>query len=329
MQLLAILLALPAASAANMRAEQTNPSNLLTIYESTRPPKQHMESPLHTGRIVNYKHGYPKTSYDQSTDSTTGNLHAEHMPSAFAPLLKSMKFFQRDIKSSKTAERLEYCEKVCETTILGFYPTVANPSSSIGFLGSVNRGSSASNIHKHFGRIEKCEKDCNSALATVATGHRAKQKESGDWFQVRGIELIKRDIKNITRVWSFENCQDACEKTRKCESFSYSGAYPTDYCLLKKSAENYLLNADVDSYLKMPSNYQCFGNSDFYGYDFFTTKTSYNDCSKFCNKYNRCNGFTWVLSEHEPLGQCYLKTLLGDHEVSPSNRGAITCRRLA
>jgi hypothetical protein len=159
--------------------------------------------------------------------------------------------------------------------------------------------------------------------ANMHVGHIFKSKTSGNWLKVEGVDLLKRDIKTLTLIRNIKYCENECQKTRECESFSYTG-----HCWLKKSPKNYILKPDVDSYIQIPINYQCFANSDFYGGDFFDTDTSYNGCTKLCNiLHKRCKGFTWVLNENKPLGQCYLKTFQNEHHVSPNDRGAITCRR--
>jgi hypothetical protein len=166
----------------------------------------------------------------------------------------------------------------------------------------------------------------------MASCMRAEQALSGEFFKVEGIELLNRDIQGHLNISSIEECQQLCVDTPKCESFSYlnepyDGSMPHGSCKLKKSAKNYVLNAAVDSYVKSPRNFLCFGNSDFPGHDFFTKKTSYNECSSRCNKNKKCNAFSWTINHDADLGQCYLKNLPANATPVADNRGAITCER--
>ncbi len=151
---------------------------------------------------------------------------------------------------------------------------------------------------------------------------------SRHWLKVQGIDWVTRDIET-QQVSDVESCQEICEKNPICESFSFSATHDfvNATCWLKESAQNYRLKSSVDSYVKTPTMYACFANSDFYGHDFFANATAYNDCATLCNKERRrCNGFTWLLNENEYLGQCYLKTLpTDDVQVFVSSRGAISC----
>ncbi len=185
---------------------------------------------------------------------------------------------------------------------------------------------------------ENCEELCKNdstlagrklrfVLATDSAAHMRKKKKTNEWLRVEGIDLLQRDLKSLTRIDHVE-CQKECEATPECESFSHTGAHPHGFCYLKKSAENYRLNSDVNSYVKIPAKYKCSANADVYGDDFFATKTSYNGCAKLCNKQRKkCDSFTWILNENEPLGQCYLKTLIDEPRISPNARGSITCQR--
>jgi hypothetical protein len=184
------------------------------------------------------------------------------------------------------------------------------------------------------GGLENCKVVCKKTLTKHVTYYNKRandiQNKTIDvidrWLKVQGIDVLEQDI--LSFLGLVENCREACDTIPECESFSYSGAFPDGMCALKKSAQNYVLNASVDSYMKMPPTYECFANSDFYGHDFFSTASSYNDCAGICNNQrNQCNGFTWILNENESLGQCYLKALPDSAKTVANARGSISCKR--
>jgi hypothetical protein len=168
------------------------------------------------------------------------------------------------------------------------------------------------------------------ALSTaLATYVRPEHASSGEFLRIEGIELLYRDIESFN-VSSIDSCQELCEHTYRCESFSYDGSIHHGTCMLKKSAKNYVHNPTMTSSVRCRRPFKCFANSNFHGYDFSTIQTSYNDCAFRCNKSaKKCNGFTWLNNENAALGQCYLKTLPADAMPVPDSRSAIGCQRIA
>jgi hypothetical protein len=166
-------------------------------------------------------------------------------------------------------------------------------------------------------------------LSLCIANNYAVPTTSDHWLNVQGIELINRDIKNITNIGNIEDCKEECTTTPECESFSYTESWPyyKYTCWFKKSAQNYVLKSGVNSFVKHPAMYQCFSNSDFNGRDFFYSQTSYNGCAKLCNEQRKkCTGFTWALSLNKTRGVCSLKTLSIDFwTVSANSRGSVSC----
>jgi hypothetical protein len=180
-------------------------------------------------------------------------------------------------------------------------------------------------------RNEKCEKECEKNRFSLDTDPGRNMmnelKSTNKWLKVQGIHLLNQNMKVFMNL-GVEECKYHCENTRECESIVYTELWGNSTCWLKKSAQNYLLDSDMVSYVKIPPMYQCFPNLDFYGDNIFSANTSYNNCTELCNKERKaCNGFTWVLNNVEEHGQCFLKILPYSPKAVADPRGAITCYR--
>ncbi len=179
------------------------------------------------------------------------------------------------------------------------------------------------------GTFAMCQPGSNPASPTpMPSSSSPKPVPSSKWLQVKGIDLLKQDIKAVNRVGEIAYCGQVCDQTPDCQSSSFTGPFPYATCYLKRSPMNYVLNPAVDALIKVPDSYQCFANSDFSQRDLANHASSFVDCSNACNGNNKCNGFTWVLNENSDLGQCYLKTLEVGQSPIGNNRGAVACKQV-
>jgi len=144
------------------------------------------------------------------------------------------------------------------------------------------------------------------------------------YVKVNNVDFYnQKDIKTVFNVPSINQCRDECNKNLDCRAVSFTGST----CYLKGYPDNYALNPNVASLVKVPAPYHCFGNSDFFQGDVASSARSLPNCSDACDRDINCNAFTWVLNENNVLGQCYLKNFVSVLSPIFNPRGAIACTK--
>ncbi|CAK4619865.1 hypothetical protein LEN26_007152 [Aphanomyces euteiches] len=108
----------------------------------------------------------------------------------------------------------------------------------------------------------------------------------------------------------------------------------TRYCAVLDVSYKYTLSPSSTGLVKYnTSDYVCTGNGDFFGEDIWDSAMRFDRCLDTCKdsfsstSQQPCNAVTWVATEGQDMGRCYLKYLHGDRPAGPNALGAISCKK--